>query len=136
MKQSKISYLEMKSRFLHQEGDSNLQRKNVVVLLRIILWLGWTFRPLSTPRVLLHNSSFSGFQHSECWPTWVGSFHHPSLSTVVFIDNILTQAISSTPLPSRFSFFSTYLEAKLNYLLILELPQYTLLRVRIDTSQR
>ena len=51
---------------------------------------------------------FKGFRHTQCWLTWVGLSHLPSVSTVVCLGSSLTQTTSPTILLSRFPFLSTY----------------------------
>ena len=62
-----------------------------------------------TSLTLLHYSSFICLCYTQCWSIWVGSFHYPSISTVVYLSNGLTQAIITTTLSNRLTFFSTYL---------------------------
>ena len=66
-----------------------------------------------------HSVFFSGstslltlFRHFLylCWSTCAGSFHHPSVSIVVYLGCDLTRAISPTTLLSEFPFFSTCLD--------------------------
>ena len=52
--------------------------------------------------------TFTRLSTCPSWPSWVGSFHHLSVSTVMCLSSSLTQAITSATLPSRFLFFSTY----------------------------
>ena len=100
----------------------------------IILWLGWTFRTLNTLLVLIHYLSFSDFQLTQLWPSYVGSSRHLSVSIVAHQDSSLIQAICLTTLFSRFPFFTTYLDA--DSLSSLGMTQYTLLGVRIESSKR
>ena len=81
------------------------------LLVGIILWLGWTFCLLSTSLVLLHSSPFLYFRRIQCWLMWEGLSHQQSVSTVVYLDNGITQIIIPTTLLNSFAFFSTYLDA-------------------------
>ena len=76
-----------------------------------------------------------GLSTFPCWPTWVSSFHRPSVSTVACFDSSLTQVISLTTLPSRFFSFprTPMLQPIMSNL---ELFQSKLLRVRVDNLSK
>ena len=54
------------------------------------------------PGLYCTTRSFSSFPYTKCWLIWVGSFHHPSISTVMCPSSLI-QATSPTTLPSRSS---------------------------------
>ena len=94
-------------KFFTKQNDKKVNK--IILLVGIILWLVVNILLTQYSSGSTTLLTLLGFKHAHCWPSWVGSFYHPSLFTVVHLCSGLTQTISSTTLSIRFLFFFIFI---------------------------